>query len=198
MPDVRPAQRRDVGDVSSALSVAFARDPVASYLFPDERRRRRCLPKFFRVQLTNGYLRRGEVFVTDDCLGAAMWIPSWADAPTLHDRLAHLSILPLVRGRFPAAHQLTELLAAHHPRRPHYYLGTLGVDPQVQGQGYATALMAPLLERCDAEGVGAYLECSTGSNVSFYARRGFVVSEKVTAPFGGPPLWLMWREPEPV
>jgi len=46
----------------------------------------------------------------------------------------------------------------------------------------------------DAEGLPAYLESSKESNVPFYERHGFAVTETFDLP-DGPRLWLMWRDP---
>jgi GNAT superfamily N-acetyltransferase len=81
-----------------------------------------------------------------------------------------------------------------HPKKPHYYLSILGVDPPHQGSGRGSALLAPMLRRCDTEGVGAYLETGTERNVRFYSRHGFRVTDEVPLP-EGPPMWLMWRDP---
>jgi hypothetical protein len=51
------------------------------------------------------------------------------------------------------------------------------------------------LERCDAEGMPAYLENSNTRNLPFYLRHGFEVMSETRLPFDGPPLWFMWREP---
>src|SRR5205814_297309 len=81
-----------------------------------------------------------------------------------------------------------------HPEDPHFYLATLGTDPGHQGEGIGSALMQPVLSMCDQEGLGAYLESSKESNIAFYSRHGFRVTEEVRMPHG-PPVWLMWREP---
>jgi ribosomal protein S18 acetylase RimI-like enzyme len=82
-----------------------------------------------------------------------------------------------------------------HPKRPpHWYLAVLGTDPAAQGQGLGSAALAPVLERCDADGVGAYLESSKESNIAFYARHGFRVTREIRLP-RGPKLWAMWRDP---
>ncbi len=54
--------------------------------------------------------------------------------------------------------------------------------------------MEPMLQRCDDEGVGAYLESSKERNVAFYGRHGFRVTRELRFP-RGPRLWLMWRDP---
>jgi len=57
--------------------------------------------------------------------------------------------------------------------------------------------LAAVLGRVDREGMPAYLETSKERNIAFYARHGFAVTGEVSAPAGGPTLWLMWREPRP-
>ena len=60
-----------------------------------------------------------------------------------------------------------------HLREPHYYLFAIGTDPAQQGRGVGAALMAPMLARCDAERMPAYLESSNPANLTFYRRHGF-------------------------
>ena len=84
----------------------------------------------------------------------------------------------------------------HHLREPHYYLAVLGTEPEKQGKGFGAAMLAPVLDRCDAEGALAYLESSKERNIPFYERHGFVVQETLQLP-DGPPLWPMIREPRP-
>ena len=43
--------------------------------------------------------------------------------------------------------------------------------------------------------IPAYLESSKEKNVPLYERNGFKVTEVYTVPNGGPPIWLMWRDP---
>ena len=45
-----------------------------------------------------------------------------------------------------------------HPPEPHYYLEFLGTRRGQQSRGGGTAVLQPMLDRCDAEGVPAYLE----------------------------------------
>ncbi len=83
----------------------------------------------------------------------------------------------------------------HHPTEPHWYLAILGADPDRRGQGIGSALMEPMIERCDADGMPAHLESSKEENLAFYHRFGFEVTDELSLPHGGPPLWGMWRDP---
>ena len=84
-----------------------------------------------------------------------------------------------------------ETLREHHPIEPSWYLGTLGVDPALHGQGVGTALLARWLERVDGEESAAYLETDVQVNVGFYGRAGFELEGEVEVL--GIPIWRMWR-----
>ena len=105
------------------------------------------------------------------------------------------AMLRSFRLRTPVVIKLLTAMEKAHPTGPHYYLEFLGTRRDEQGRGVGTATMQPMLERCDTEGVPAYLESSNPRNVPFYARHGFRETGVVEAPGGGPTLITMWREP---
>ena len=90
--------------------------------------------------------------------------------------------------------RLLQEVDRRHPKDPLLYLGLLATDPTVQGLGLGTALLAPVLKQCDEEGIFAYLETQKESNVSWYARSGFAVTDEVRLP-GTPTIWCLRREP---
>jgi GNAT superfamily N-acetyltransferase len=85
-------------------------------------------------------------------------------------------------------------VARVHPREPHWYLYAVGVVPEATSHGRGTALLEPVLRRCDADGVPAYLEASTADNARLYERLGFEPREEVEM-VPGVRLRPMWREP---
>jgi predicted N-acetyltransferase YhbS len=85
---------------------------------------------------------------------------------------------------------------AKHPKGPpHWYLAVMGVAPEWQGRGLGSQLMHPGFDEIDGAGVPAYLEASTPRSRALYERHGFRVTGEMNLPAGGPPIWLMWREP---
>ena len=87
-------------------------------------------------------------------------------------------------------------LEKNHPKEPHYYLEFLGTDPAHQRKGLGAAVLEPVLAKCDAEGLGAYLESSKDVNVPYYRHFGFEVRQEITHKNNGPKQWLMWRDPK--
>jgi GNAT superfamily N-acetyltransferase len=164
------------------------------YIFPDDRRRLEKLERFFRVQINRTFLRRGEGYTTPDLKGAAFWMTPGSGRPGFWEVLQQIPLVPIVGSRLVPTMSLLTLLESHHPKQPHYYLGTIGTDPDWQGRGIGSAMLQPVLDRCDAEGVPAYLESSKERNLAFYRRHGFEVSGELSVA-DGPRLWLMWREP---
>jgi GNAT superfamily N-acetyltransferase len=71
----------------------------------------------------------------------------------------------------------------------------IGVAPGRQGEGLGTALIGSVLDRCDREGLPAYLEASSVRSRRLYERLGFEPAGPVLQLPDGPAMWPMWREP---
>ena len=193
---VRKATAEDVPRLALVLARAFYEDPVMRWVFPDGSRRLRQLERSsVSVSLKGMCLPHGEVYTTEGVAGGALWLPPGKERPGPLDSLRLLPRMAAAWGRdLPRAVRSLSYVDSKHPRHPHYYLFILGVEPERQGEGLGTALLRPVLERCDREGVAAYLEASAPRNRDLYARNGFEVVEETGLPGGGPPVWRMWRE----
>lgn len=84
---------------------------------------------------------------------------------------------------------------AGSPLRSPWYLGLMATERSHRGSGVGSALLAPVLARCDAENIPAYLETPTMANVRFYRKRGFRVTQEVLITATGPRVWCMERPP---
>lgn len=195
---VRLATSRDVEGMAEALSLAFHDDPVMQWLFGDEAPRPMRYSRPFFAHEAVRHLRHDHVFTIDGTPGAAYWDPPghWRTSPKDILRMAPLMVRGIGTRTRKALRGLGRLEAAHAQHPDHYYLAVLGTRPDRQGAGLASALLAPVLDRCDAEGIGAYLESSKEANIPFYRRHGFEVAGEVGFP-SGPRLWPMWRDPRP-
>jgi len=194
-----PAGSGDLEALGDVLQAAFFDDPVMSWILPDEATRSRRLAGMFGILLRIHYLPMHTVWTTAEQSGAALWSPPghWRVPPGDIARALPALLRSLGRHSVRALRALDHVERQHPEGPPHWYLGVLGTGPAHQGQGVGSALMAPVLERCDREGVPAFLESSKESNIAFYARFGFVVTGTTQLPFGGPTVWPMWREPRP-
>jgi GNAT superfamily N-acetyltransferase len=193
--EVRQASDGDVRSLASVLARAFHDDPVMTWLFgerPGPRLRR--LRLYFAAEARR-HGRHGQVLVGGDHAGAAFWDPPGLWRVTWLQLVRSTPVMLAAVGiRLPRAIKALELIDRAHPREPHWYLAVLGTDPPHQGRGVGTALLSPVLARCDREGLGAYLESSKPTNVPYYERFGFGVTGQIDLP-SGPPVWPMWRNP---
>ncbi len=175
----------DVRAAAQTLALAFHDDPVFRWWIADDARRRAVLPAFFAVVAG----ATEELHVDDDLDAVAVWTPPGAEddeglVPALVDATGEDA-----ERMFP----VLELMAQHHPAEPHWYLWFLGTRPERQSRGLGSALMRPVLERCDDAGLPAYLEATSDRGAALYARHGFETVGEIVLP-GGPSLWPMWRE----
>jgi len=194
--DVRPATREDHGVMAAVLAAAFATDPPLSWFIPDAGKREALLRRHFDASIPL-YAAAGSTWVSADGAAAALWVAPGAYPFRLREELRVLPDRLAVFGRWPRRGiGGLRALERHHPHDPpHWYLDYIAVEPAGQGRGTGSALLAPMLARCDMEGRAAYLNAGSPPSRDLYARHGFEVRSELRLPFGGPPLWRMWRDP---
>ncbi|MFG2559079.1 GNAT family N-acetyltransferase [Streptomyces sp. NPDC048496] len=192
---IRQADAADREQVVRLLGESFHDDPVSSWVFPDETHRRAVHGKFLGV-FVDVTLAEGRIDLLEDGTAVALWLPVPAGAPTEEDPTP-----ALMRATADPDNERTELVGkltgAIHPHdRAHEYLLMIGVSPERQGEGIGAALMAEVLERCDRDGVPAYLEASSARSRRLYERLGFTFMGTTVDLPDGPAMWPMWREPQ--
>ncbi len=194
-PGIRKMTVDDCPVVSRAIARAFFDDPLQTWALPDTTTRLSILEQVFELLSRYSSVPRDASYTDATLACAAFWVPP---GPFELDRAAAEAMAPMLdllgdaNERFRVAE---DVMRAHRPAEPHFYLQGLGTDPPRQGEGLASAAMQPVLTRCDVDGIPAYLESTKDRNVGFYERHGFAVTDRVDIPLGGPALWMMWREP---
>jgi GNAT superfamily N-acetyltransferase len=207
--------REDLDDAAVVLARAFAEEPGNRALFPDPELRRRYLELGARIKLdaTLPYASVYGLEVEGRPAGIAVWHPPkvkprplgaiarsrrelLVQAPELARGTPHvLSMLP------PHARAGIRLLRARNrgaeeaSRGRAWYLAILATDPDLQGRGVARRLLDHVLDRCDADGLAAWLETTDPVNPPLYEHLGFRTVLHVEDAAWLPGFWVMRREP---
>jgi GNAT superfamily N-acetyltransferase len=194
---VRDATESDLELVARIGAGGFAADPVMTWTIPDRTMRDELLPIAF-AGLARSFLAEHSVLHVVDDACTTMWRSpafDWHAAAAEGDGgdPGESPFPPDVQERFRI---LGEAMQIAHPHdRPHWYLNVISTLPSHQGRGLGARALRPVLDRCDAERMPAYLESSNPRNMTLYRRHGF---EEVLDPIDlpdGPSLYPMWREP---
>ncbi|MHC0431703.1 GNAT family N-acetyltransferase [Streptomyces sp. O3] len=192
---IRGAGGADRESVVRLLDEAFLNDPVSSWVFPDAARRREVHGGLMGAFLDIA-LREGRVDIADEGAAAALWLRVPAGAPDAEDD-APAQLRATVDPDNERVEQIARLMGAVHPHeREHEYLMLIAATPARQGEGLGTALLEPVLERCDRDGVPAYLEASNPRSRRLYERLGFAFTGSAIQLPDGPQVFPMWREPK--
>lgn len=191
----------DLRNVLATAARAFTHDPMYDFMAGDRLRAHRLLPGLMRGTVDD-LVTFGECWVADDEDGAAVGIAGWLSPAQLprgalrEARIAVKSVSSAARmaQRVKGARLLSQI-DRRHLKEPHWYLALLVVDPDVQGRGLGSHLIGPGLELADQDGLPCYLETQKQSNVSWYGRFGFEVTDVIDLT-GVPNVWCMSRQPD--
>jgi GNAT superfamily N-acetyltransferase len=187
----------DAHATGRVLGRAFTTDPVFTWMLEGRADLERQLTRLFGAfASTAARTREGQIVLDPGERGAAVWLPPDEWRLSLGEVARELPrFLPAFGPRMVRA--LTVLTRAEkaHPREPHWYLQALGCVPEARGQGIGATLLAPVLKRCDQDGLPAYLESSNPRNIAFYERHGFLRRPLFALPKGCPVITPMWRDP---
>ena len=190
----------DLNEAVGCLAGAFAQDPITGFLLQAGSGYRDHVTQFFSLLMRARIALKMPVLVvrgTDAIHGAAMGyatVPAaWpTDLAEEWDRFEEAT--PGLTDRMAI---YDEIAAMFKPSAPYYYLGVIGIDPNLHGRGFGTQLLKAFCELSarDRLSDGVYLETAQASNVGFYERAGFV--ETGRGNIGGATLWCMYLPQRP-
>ena len=195
---IRAADEGDRELVVRLLDESFQDDPVSGWVFPGYEYRRTTHHRLMAA-FTEIVLAEGRIDVTEDGSACALWLSVPAGEHDAEEDAADDGPA-LLRAAVDPGNERIELIgrltAEIHPAgRAHEYLWMIGVTPEHQGEGIGSALVQHVLDRCDREGLPAYLEASSARSRGLYERLGFELTGRPLDLPNGPQMWPMWREP---
>lgn len=180
-------KKQDIIKSGEVLGRALKDDPVSVHVMPNKEKRHESIKHVFQFTTCMG-LRYGEVHATSPNLeGVGVWM--FFDSYKEHSLgnflcsfKAKMWKLGAETGKlFKPIMELNEKMHIKYASGKHWYLQSLGVDPEFQGKGYGTLLMTYMLQKIDTNPLPVFLETSTVNNVNFYKKLGFEVMEEAIA-----------------
>src|SRR4051812_14086439 len=141
VPQVRPAEQRDVPRIAATLTIALADSRWTRWALPDDGRMQR-LTRLHELDAGHRGVSTGTTWVTDDVTSVASWeAPSGAPGtrPLPGDvRGALERELPrLAADRADAVARTREFIGSLRPDRPHWWLAHPGTPPSGRRRGGA-------------------------------------------------------------
>jgi ribosomal protein S18 acetylase RimI-like enzyme len=201
--EIRGILADDIDAAAELLSRAFQDDPGARIVEPDATLRGQATRLLFAPVVRQAMpLGRVLVAIAGDrrIVGVATFVPPGHETASDEEMVAAglldaLAAVPEAAARMGPMVGYLEELHARAVDGPHARLEFFGVDPEVQGSGIGSRLIAAGHATIDANGERCYLETFTTTNVAFYEKRGYRVVIDGIVPLTDVPVWGLVRDP---
>jgi ribosomal protein S18 acetylase RimI-like enzyme len=190
-----------LAQASQVLVHAFYSDPIFDYFDVNNQPSRLNSLQWFSGAILSYSQPYSHIYTTSEPMrGIIAWHPP--GQPPL-DRRIFLRDLPSSSSQIELAKfwEFLSLLFKLEDYRKrempclHWYLCILGVIPRYQRQGIGSALLKPVLQQADAEGLPCYVEVATQRAIGFYQHHGFELLGMIKFSKDAPCLWAMKRQP---
>ncbi|MEV5546473.1 GNAT family N-acetyltransferase [Streptomyces sp. NPDC052309] len=192
-PAVRPVTDADIPTAVDTLARAFADYPFTRHVIAADGHGER-IRRFQELCLTRIGMVYGRVWIAEEGRAVAVWATPDQDPSPAFAEIGPM-IGDLAGDRAAAYESAEQAVAPYRPQEPAWFLNTVAVAPEVQGQGLGSAVLIPGIEAAARSGCPAFLETSSEPNVRFYERLGFKVTADVPLPGNGPRTWCMRKDP---
>lgn len=200
MTRVVPMTDAHLDRVGAIMARSFHDEPVMQYTLPDPERRPGQIRWLFG-KIAQYAIRHGLAYTTEDVRGFSIWLaPGDPDMQVL--RLIRLGVATAparlgLKSLFRLMHFSRIKDGIHHQAapHPHWYLLMIGVDPDAQGSGIGGAMVKPVFEIADADGLDCYLETAIENNTKIFGKYGFETAVEADVLPGELHLWGMVRRP---
>jgi GNAT superfamily N-acetyltransferase len=202
-----------VREMHATLAAIVAEDPLTAWLIPFPAARS-VFGDAYSALLHEYAAEHGDVHVTDDGLGVLVWYTF--DVPALAQERKVRGDAALVAAALRAVQadcmvgrsvtledvyvRLDDLYAGLSCLRPvvaHHQVAFIGVHPSARRRGVATGLLDFHAAHLDAAGSAAYAVATSAAGRDLLTRHGYHLSSPAVHLLDGPPLWPMWRPPNP-
>ena len=189
---MRIATPADVDLIKNILLVSFENDPHVNWLLEESKNKSKL--NILIDYVAHQTLRKGEIYLSDDNNAVALWDFERNEKLSFHYIWRNLSFLIQI-GIKPVVRIVTSEARVHsnfrkYPRYCHLYM--IGVLPEAQGKGLASALMNPMIQKMKERSIPLFLETANPRNVEIYKKKGFKIFETLT--IGDRNLFLMSTE----
>jgi ribosomal protein S18 acetylase RimI-like enzyme len=194
--EIRPMTTRDMDAVCEVIGLAFADNPsTLANVRGDRYRARKTMHDAVRIAKFGRPWSHALVAVHTGSIVGALNAAEWphCQLSTVEKIKTAPSMIRIMGSALPKVFTMMSKREAADPHEPHWHIGPVGVQPELQGRGIGKALLDSFLAEIDENQVAAFLETDVDRNVILYEKVGFSVTSR--REIVGVDTRFMWREP---